>query len=1785
MKRYLLLLLCLVISCNPNESGVKIQTAGLFAPILFSIDGQDGSGKTLDLGEHLLTDEARRIKVTVYNDTEYPYTNLSLELSAAGSTAPTLNYVPSPAGEIAYPGNDGTCGPVLDSKKGCTINLQFAPREQRIHQEILTLKFKNFVQEEIHVAQLDILAGMPASLAFTNDKTQYTFGQLIGPTNIPIVERNEENTYTEILEVINGGGLVAKNLTVSMLQSCTPVLTPTCPSNAGGAYEMVNNCPKNLLPGAKCTVEITYKPKNADGTGTPNPVLKEINYRSSVNFTFLRDSKGSPGALNGFFRSVSTDIEARFKSQVAVVNFDNPVVSGNRDVRTFRVSNVGFRAGNIRGIDFRDSGGSHIARCRAAVGMTVLECKNMAGAAVGLSTLPFTVKDKDSCLAPGGGISKLIPVADGCVFEVNFQPSITFVTNKTTEFQNLRMEVYFDSMWKSIETLQTQKLFDLSAKSNAPARLVLTTVNLGSQGFLISTTAPFVVDLGRLALQSSLGISSRPMLLTFRNMGSVAATNLQFRDGSTPPIPISSTATSLGKHIPYYFNDVRVDSTTCSVVQPGGTCTLTVGGFAPIGLPPVPPQSSSDREEENMFDGTDTDGSRFKSFSVSFASGSLYTDGNYDGPPDMTAVTTQVRLKARLVRRGLMRNISEDLRNNISNVPAVIHPGGANPSHLVHGDTYNTFLYFQNTGTGPITYMRLNNPPAPNTNVSVVPVSNPSSLGADFDCRNIFDFPTGTVNVNTLPSDRLSASPPAVFQPLPADKTCVLGLQLKIRDQSRVLNSTICNSSFPPASNLGLSGGLTNLEEGTRLFSGSESSAFLMRPLCNAAHGSVAYQDIIVQYYDGDTSGGATSSYGNRSTLTPYTVRLNQLNEAKLQLYNFTPSLTATLYRREFTYPISSSTGHTARLIPAQWFYGPLTSFFRLPVEVGQNSPFLQGDDSRRVLEGVTAISQPPLPAWSERGNFDYILFLGSFPQGLPQQTITLGIRNFGQARGRVTDLQLNPDVDRPTTASTGFTSVTRPTVSPSNPLGVNGGSDVTPLSFRFNSTTPGEHRMVLDYTYRTGAKTNPLDFHPASPPRPSNISSVGLREVRQRVLVVAEVRGSGTMGTIGMQSRDYTVTPQAGGLPPTANPSGSLVTQPLSWLNFNTQATLTFDGIRGGEIYAQKELVFTNTSSVTISNFQVLFRNSVTDTALRALPSSFAVPSGGSNPANCLSNSSIMPGASCRVIFRYTPVLSDTSQNFVMTLVYNAGGSRFMNQNIGINLMARAPGLLTIQSVASDRVPEQIRPSSSSPTTVPSFRLDFGTIALTNSLREIHFNDNTPSGTFRRITVTNSEETKASLLLAYHRYLQNARLYGFTPSIPVPTDYLPPNIDYVPIGGEEYIPIFNRSYPGGGNQPIQLRIMASKGCLFGDDEFNAVVASQKGFNKFTTRRCYLTVQFNVDFSYLNKKINPTNGLDMERTSAQIWYFSTARSATASIWVHVKGTIEPDATVSSGNYGSVQSLDTREVSFTLPKFTPANASVGAVVGTRVLISTTATTLSKPYELGITTFVDIRDYTPSDLQLAIISSGLNPGQFYYFRAVAIRQDSRFVDGTPARFNSLLAGEYLSASNLSAPIRVFVPPPNHWYFHSQRLVVEKELTDGIRNDPYSLSSNRCLTKTALTVRDPGPINYSYRLISKAAWAQILATPAATNYSNVDLIAHWLSDAPVSVDSCCSMLPEFVPAQTTQMLNGSRVFYVRGPVSNAPVNQAIGGVPGTLNSNYESFVDGTIGFGASRCMVALP
>jgi hypothetical protein len=263
-------------------------------------------------------------------------------------------------------------------------------------------------------------------------------------------------------------------------------------------------------------------------------------------------------------------------------------------------------------------------------------------------------------------------------------------------------------------------------------------------------------------------------------------------------------------------------------------------------------------------------------------------------------------------------------------------------------------------------------------------------------------------------------------------------------------------------------------------------------------------------------------------------------------------------------------------------------TFFIGPNDPLQTSNFIKGAASRNFI--------PSLPAYADRADYDYIYYVGSFPQGSGAIDFPLSIKNFGGRTGKVTSLNVTP---YPT-----FSVVSGPTI----PHLVSPGSDLL-INTNFNPNSAGEQRMEVEFTYETGAHLGTLIYEGTA--APVNLATVGKFSTTQKILVVAHVMPTSNHAQVTLDVSDYEVI-QNPSAPPTVIPGPDLPT-PLSWNYSPAASTLLFDTTKltafptANDVYAKKTLIFKNETGFPIEDFKVMYRVStpwlLRKHHLRALP------------------------------------------------------------------------------------------------------------------------------------------------------------------------------------------------------------------------------------------------------------------------------------------------------------------------------------------------------------------------------------------------------------------------------------------------------------------------------------------------------------------------------------------------------------------------------------------------------
>jgi hypothetical protein len=474
-----ILLILLFVACtggDPEEQTVNkevdILTKDIFTPISFTVDGNE-VGSVVDLDEYLNDSGQLVITIFVKNNTAFPMTELDVEFNDAEGNE--WAFIETPDGKREFPGYEGTCLETLESGESCLIKLGFETSISGRYTQRVTFLYKNLVDPDNRVVDFTIYAGYPASLVYDEPIEDFFFGDRIGSSETPVVERSLLQTYTKTYTVRNGGELRARNVRPILQRSCTSAFDGSCPAGHEEAYQYETDCPDKLYAGEFCQVTVSFTPMNQDPVPGPTPpALEYITYDGIMRFEYASDPLYNPGALNGYFSTVSTYIQAILETSIESLIFEEPQISGNRIKKSFRVNNVGFRHGELQKFIFKDkNSGLHMATCKAGANNDYLTCYNEAEDRVlDHWEFPFFVADEDDCfqLPRPQEEANFLEIEQGCVYQLYFQPSNMYHTAKLFE---ILLELEYDSRWKDQERITTNYLHEVKAESLNAAKINL----------------------------------------------------------------------------------------------------------------------------------------------------------------------------------------------------------------------------------------------------------------------------------------------------------------------------------------------------------------------------------------------------------------------------------------------------------------------------------------------------------------------------------------------------------------------------------------------------------------------------------------------------------------------------------------------------------------------------------------------------------------------------------------------------------------------------------------------------------------------------------------------------------------------------------------------------------------------------------------------------------------------------------------------------------------------------------------------------------------------------------------------------------------------------------------------------------------------------------------------------------------------------------------------------------------------------------------------------------------
>jgi hypothetical protein len=1778
-----LFILLILVACNGGGEGeggsaITIKTGGIFTPISYKINNKEVEG-TLDLGEYVNDSGPKVITIYVKNNTDYPMTNMDVEF--VDQVTDAYGYEKDDEGVKAYPGASGNCPTTPAPNNSCTIALAFETSISGVYIQKIRFLYENLVEPDNRDATLQILAGTPASLIFNDGSTSYfSFGNLTGTAQIPVVERSEATLYTKNMTVKNGGELTARNITAAAIPSCTSAFDGTCPGGPGSdhlkVYNYTHNCPKFMSAGETCDVTVTYMPANQNPPGSPPgpipPEIEEIRYDNTIMFSYGNDPDLTPAVLNGYFTSTSTIIEAEFETSIDNITFETAVIVGNRAQKTFKVNNVGYRDGIIKKLIFRDRNTTNIvAVCKGDADPDYPKCWNEAeDTLLTLAQFPFFLKDRDQCLKPDADPQTYIPIETGCIFDIYFQPSVTFLAGGTFE---LDLDVEYDSRWKGAETIKQNDLHDIDSEYLAAAKMVMEEFKING---VVITPDTIVGDiktfqLNRLALQSPAFFERVAMDIKFKNYGEVDATATSYADGSGNNIPFNDAdpdGVDIGPHSPKYYEDAIVSATTCKNIPPDGSCTIKIK-FAPIGL------ATTAMEWENMFDvfpptsdvNTGDPAQYYKRFFMDYDDGSLYSDTNlYTTTRDMPQMHAESQHLGTLVTKGYLKDYTKD----------PVNADVFDPASMTSENREYRYLTLFNIGTGPIPYINFtgeckdysclvgdirDSSQWPDI-ASIYPIplgaETPASHGVDYDCYDLIDMDYQDTDTMTEINARS-----ANWGALPKEKKCVLKIKIEEMPEMRTVDYVTdptfrANEQDQKMGDWGIDfrRGMTGID------------AWQWRSF------EINEFDLEFTYYDGDFSDpGVTAPYDLGATfgnevIPPFEataeddVRADFKAPASIVVASPYPPTSAVLYRPGFTLPaLVTPIVRPSEIFSEMWLWAQSNETVFDPLLDPVNKAYYAKDYvETTVLPGTNITSN------------EYFMHLGTFPVG-GTYPASFQLAKLSPDGGNITDISQN-------VIDAGFT-VTPSTALPfqmmeSYPFVIPGSaSNGYTVNLSFAPTIAGTFETEVSYTYEDGRfvdpEANPL-LNPAQKTRTKTIK------------VVAEAIADAPDMSVDIY--DFDVEPQDGA-PPIETPNP--VPAPMT-LGFGGSAggsislsTIKVDSPGPNDVYVKKRIVFKNASTTkSIYNLSLEFRGSPLS-ASATDPSAAASIDIDATTCNTAINNrsaylagnglpSLEPwdGAGpnydqCEYVIVYQPRMTDVNQSYALTMTYEIAPKQYVVRSFNVNFQPKDPATVIPMGLSIKPISDENGDS------LFSYPLGFGTISMTVDPQLIQFSND--AGPRPKVTMVNPTPTPASFLATYHEYLMEHDPFteGWNAGNPPPLDRYPAPGDYISLGSEMVTPIYLTKYGGGDDR---VEVLVTEPCLKGDDE--AVPHFQKGFYDTSVNPCVFMFRLYADINYIGRQLNPVSPIDMDGNYLRIPFYNNDRSSKEWIAFHFEGKVNPNPSYKVGtDYTNVYATESREIGFDWSTMLVDNPDLGLISGYRVFQASSSVPLADPLSVA-SGFTDV---VTTSFEVDV---GLLRGKYYYFIVVPIRT---YADYTFGKFTGLPAGQYLSLSDISV-LEVVTPPLGMFYDHENFVLVSKDLNE-IQLYDFPGAKASCSSNSALFLDKSGSfIAKTYKLIDSTIWDLIIADPANTVYGNRDQIAHWMDDPYYNIDSVLGADPAFDGAQASQLLNFSEAFYLRknGCFScTVPITK--GGMTGNpAAEGYNSYVADDIVYAMPRCYISL-
>jgi len=727
-------------ACVPKtgEDAVEVETSGIFEPVTFTIVGGT------DLGEILTGSDPIIKTIEVKNNSKFDITQLQLTLydtdaSAAGMSLTVGEGMVLPA----FPGFGGTCkASRLAAGQSCTIRISYNPARSGTFKQMMTFKYRNFVDASQLDAEITMVTGEPASLVFPDEKSVYNYG---------ILEQTEPVVKDQVLTIENRGGLSARNVDLAV----------TANTNPSAFTIKENGCPNRIKPNERCQVIVSYVPLNNQET---DPA---VDYTAQLNFSYIKDGKAATGNLNSFYSFKSTKIQGVFESNQVYHTFTPDITVGNKESRNIKVINKGYKEGVLLEIILKDSLGATMGVCKNPVVGGYLSCFAADGTTpITWATMPFRLKDVSACMnveVPGirGDVS-----GESCVFELTFWPSVSYLVNR--DFTGTKLEFKYDSRWKNLVTLIFDQLFVVDATSLAAGNMIMEYFRFGGVNLTNQSADPLYgfYDVGRQALITN-AIYKTAMSARFKNAGFSQVEVISITDRQSPVQNITGSPTTIMSQTdPAFPTCYNLTSSNCVSLAANEFCDL-VSQFTPLFYANEPLQDRLMFDEDpNGFQGAN----RYKEFIVNYTDSTTFEDSGSARPVRQL----KTRMTGLLVTKGML------VFQNTS-------PVAGDLGSWYTGNVRTHDVILQNVGTGTIPYVKVDDVkhlmnPCGSCNWLFNPQANPPPSGVTKDCFPITDFMNNQRN-NPFP-------PPGDLAP---GETCSYHVEAKV--PLRAATSNVWNFS------------------------------------------------------------------------------------------------------------------------------------------------------------------------------------------------------------------------------------------------------------------------------------------------------------------------------------------------------------------------------------------------------------------------------------------------------------------------------------------------------------------------------------------------------------------------------------------------------------------------------------------------------------------------------------------------------------------------------------------------------------------------------------------------------------------------------------------------------------------------------------------------------------------------------------------------------------------------------------------------------------------------------